>query len=47
MKIEAIGGGVGRVAARALVLAGADYRGPGINDPCADGATVVAEVQAW
>jgi len=30
-----------------IVLAGADYRGPGINDLCADGATVVAEVQAW
>jgi protoporphyrinogen/coproporphyrinogen III oxidase len=30
-----------------VVLAGADYRGPGINDLCADGAAVVAEVQAW
>jgi len=30
-----------------IVLAGADYRGPGINDLCADGATIVAEVQAW
>jgi oxygen-dependent protoporphyrinogen oxidase len=30
-----------------IVLAGADYRGPGINDLCADGAAVVAEVQAW
>lgn len=30
-----------------IVLAGADYRGPGINDLCADAATVVAEVQAW
>ncbi|HEY0480908.1 MAG TPA: protoporphyrinogen oxidase [Kofleriaceae bacterium] len=30
-----------------IVLAGADYRGPGINDLCADGASVVAEVQAW
>jgi len=30
-----------------IVLAGADYRGPGINDLCADGATVVAEVGAW
>jgi len=30
-----------------IVLAGADYRGPGLNDLCADAATVVAEVQAW
>jgi protoporphyrinogen/coproporphyrinogen III oxidase len=30
-----------------IVLAGADYRGPGVNDLCADGATVVAEIQAW
>jgi oxygen-dependent protoporphyrinogen oxidase len=30
-----------------IVLAGADYRGPGINDLCADAATVVAEVAAW
>ena len=30
-----------------IVLAGADYRGPGLNDLCADGAAVVAEVQAW
>jgi protoporphyrinogen/coproporphyrinogen III oxidase len=30
-----------------IVLAGADYRGPGVNDLCADGATIVAEVQAW
>jgi oxygen-dependent protoporphyrinogen oxidase len=30
-----------------LVLAGADYRGAGINDLCADAATVVAEVNAW
>jgi oxygen-dependent protoporphyrinogen oxidase len=30
-----------------IVLAGADYRGPGLNDLCADGAAVVAEVGAW
>lgn len=30
-----------------IVLAGADYRGPGINDLCADGAAVVTEVGAW
>ena len=30
-----------------IVLAGADYRGPGINDLCADADTVVAEVAAW
>jgi protoporphyrinogen/coproporphyrinogen III oxidase len=30
-----------------IVLAGADYRGPGINDLCADGAAVVAEVGGW
>jgi oxygen-dependent protoporphyrinogen oxidase len=30
-----------------IALAGADYRGPGINDLCADGAAVVAEVGTW
>ena len=30
-----------------IVLGGADYRGPGLNDLCADGAAIVAEVQAW
>jgi len=30
-----------------IVLAGADYRGPAINDLCADADTVVAEVNAW
>jgi oxygen-dependent protoporphyrinogen oxidase len=30
-----------------IALAGADYRGPGINDLCADGAAVVAEVGGW
>jgi oxygen-dependent protoporphyrinogen oxidase len=30
-----------------IVLAGADYRAPGVNELCADAATVVAEVQAW
>ena len=30
-----------------IVLAGADYRGPGLNDLCADGAAVVTEVKAW
>ncbi|MEO6774251.1 MAG: protoporphyrinogen oxidase [Kofleriaceae bacterium] len=30
-----------------IVLAGADYRGPAINDLCADAETVVAEVNAW
>jgi oxygen-dependent protoporphyrinogen oxidase len=30
-----------------IVLAGADYRGPALNDLCADAATVVAEVAAW
>lgn len=30
-----------------IVLAGADYRGPGLNDLCADGAQVVAEVGTW
>jgi hypothetical protein len=29
------------------VLAGADYRGPGLNELCADAASVVAEVLAW
>ena len=30
-----------------IVLAGADYRGPAINDLCADADTIVAEVNAW
>lgn len=30
-----------------IVLAGADYRGPGLNELCADAASVVAEVRAW
>lgn len=30
-----------------IVLAGADYRGPGLNDLCADAAAIVAEVGAW
>lgn len=30
-----------------IVLAGADYRGPGVNDLCADADVIVAEVQAW
>ena len=30
-----------------IVLAGADYRGPAINDLCADADAVVAEVDAW
>jgi len=30
-----------------IALAGADYRGPGLNDLCADGAAIVAEVQTW
>jgi oxygen-dependent protoporphyrinogen oxidase len=37
------------VAARSrrIVLAGADYRGPAVNDLCADAAVVVAEVAKW
>jgi oxygen-dependent protoporphyrinogen oxidase len=30
-----------------IALAGADYRGPALNDLFADGAAIVAEVQAW
>jgi len=30
-----------------IALAGADYRGAGINDLCADAEAVVAEVTAW
>ncbi len=30
-----------------LVLGGADYRGPGLNDLCADAELVVGEVRAW
>jgi oxygen-dependent protoporphyrinogen oxidase len=29
-----------------IVLAGADYRGPGVNDICADAAVIVDEVRA-
>ena len=37
------------LAARAVrvVLAGADYRGPGVNDLCADADVVAAEVGQW
>jgi len=36
------------VARRArIALAGADYRGPGVNDLCADGANIVDELAAW
>lgn len=30
-----------------IALAGCDYRGPGLNELCADAASIVAEVQAW
>jgi oxygen-dependent protoporphyrinogen oxidase len=30
-----------------IVLAGADYRGAGINDLCADADVVVAELRTW
>lgn len=30
-----------------IVLAGADYRGPGVNDLCVDADRVVDEVRAW
>ena len=30
-----------------IVLAGADYRGPSVNDLCADAAVIVEELQAW
>lgn len=30
-----------------IVLAGADYRGPGINDLCADADVIVDEVRSW
>ncbi len=30
-----------------IVLAGADYRGPGVNDLCVDADLVVDEVRAW
>jgi hypothetical protein len=29
------------------VLAGADYRGPGVNDLCADADIVLGEVRSW
>ena len=30
-----------------IVLAGADYRGPGVNDLCADADVIVSEVRTW
>ncbi|HEY0252791.1 MAG TPA: protoporphyrinogen oxidase, partial [Kofleriaceae bacterium] len=30
-----------------IVLAGADYRGPAVNDLCADADAIVAELSAW
>ena len=30
-----------------IALAGADYRGTGVNDLCADADTIVAEVRSW
>jgi hypothetical protein len=30
-----------------VVLAGADYRGPGVNDLCADADAVVGEIATW
>jgi protoporphyrinogen/coproporphyrinogen III oxidase len=37
------------VAARGfrIALAGADYRGPGVNDLCADAAAIASEVSSW
>ncbi len=37
------------VAARGfrIALAGADYRGPGVNDLCADASVIVREVASW
>jgi hypothetical protein len=30
-----------------IVLAGADYRGAGVNDLCADRDVIVAELRTW
>ena len=30
-----------------IALAGADYRGPGVNDLCADADVIVEEVKSW
>ena len=30
-----------------IALAGADYRGPGVNDLCADADVIVEEVRSW
>ncbi|MBL9020530.1 MAG: hypothetical protein JNL83_40470, partial [Myxococcales bacterium] len=30
-----------------IALAGADYRGPGVNDLCADADVIVDEVRSW
>ena len=35
------------VPADGVVLAGADYRGAGINDLCADRDVIVAELRTW
>jgi oxygen-dependent protoporphyrinogen oxidase len=32
---------------RRIALAGADYRGPGVNDLCADADVIVDEVRSW
>nr|HEX4313052.1 protoporphyrinogen oxidase [Kofleriaceae bacterium] len=32
---------------RRIALAGADYRGPGVNDLCADASVVVSEAAGW
>jgi oxygen-dependent protoporphyrinogen oxidase len=44
---ERVRDAVAMARSQRIVLAGADYRGPGLNDLCADGAAIVAEVAAW
>jgi oxygen-dependent protoporphyrinogen oxidase len=38
---------VAAARSRRIALAGADYRGPGLNDLCADADVIVAEVRTW
>ncbi|HEY5925405.1 MAG TPA: FAD-dependent oxidoreductase, partial [Kofleriaceae bacterium] len=40
-------GAVAAGRSQRIVLAGADYRGPGVNDLCADADVVVAELRTW
>jgi oxygen-dependent protoporphyrinogen oxidase len=44
---DAVRAAVAAARSHRIVLAGADYRGAGVNDLCADADVVVAEARAW